>query len=366
MIGSLQRAGVPITIRHHRTPQRSLVPATRAILSILGNAAVLVSAARRVTLLKAPELLTVNLAVTDIGMALSMYPLSISSAFNHAWIGGDTTCLYYSLMGMIFSITSIMTLAVMGMVRYLVTGSPPKTGIRFKRRTIIMVICGIWLYAILWALFPLLGWGSYGPEPFGLACSIDWTGYGESLNHATFIMTLSILCTFLPCLAIVFTYFGIAWKLHRAYQSIQSNDFQYGNIEKKITLMAVMISTGFLIAWTPYVSVSFWSMFHSQEQDHMTPFITLLPCLFAKSSTVYNPVIYFIFQRTTRQELQRLQRVMFCCYHQLNSAAEVEKAEVQMGKGTNCNVYENGTDETCVGLVGSPCNQSGRQVMSLE
>ena len=99
-----------------------------AILSILGNAAVLVSAARRVTLLKAPELLTVNLAVTDIGMALSMYPLSISSAFNHAWIGGDTTCLYYSLMGMIFSITSIMTLAVMGMVRYLVTGSPPKTG----------------------------------------------------------------------------------------------------------------------------------------------------------------------------------------------------------------------------------------------
>lgn len=99
-----------------------------AILSILGNAAVLFNAARRLTLLKAPELLTVNLAVTDIGMALSMYPLSISSALNHAWIGGDISCLYYGLMGMIFSITSIMTLAVIGIVRYLVTGSPPKTG----------------------------------------------------------------------------------------------------------------------------------------------------------------------------------------------------------------------------------------------
>lgn len=99
-----------------------------AILSILGNASVLVSAGHRLTLLKAPELLTVNLAITDIGMALSMYPLSISSAFNHAWIGGDTSCLYYGVMGMIFSITSIMTLAVMGMVRYLVTGSPPKAG----------------------------------------------------------------------------------------------------------------------------------------------------------------------------------------------------------------------------------------------
>ena len=129
--------------------------------------------------------------------------------------------------------------------------------------------------------------------------------------------------------------------------------------------MAVMISSGFLIAWTPYVSVSFWSMFHSQEQDHMTPLITLLPCLFAKSSTVYNPVIYFIFQRTTRQELRRLQGVMFCCSHQLNSAAEVEKTEDKMGKGTDCNIYENGTDETYAGLVGAPCHQSETQVMSL-
>lgn len=104
-----------------------------AILSILGNAAVLLSMARRLAPLKAPELLTLNLAVTDIGMALSMYPLSVASAFNHAWIGGDVSCLYYGLMGMIFSITSIVTLAAMGMVRYLVTGSPPRTGSVFLK-----------------------------------------------------------------------------------------------------------------------------------------------------------------------------------------------------------------------------------------
>ncbi|KAL7388841.1 hypothetical protein ABVT39_021562 [Epinephelus coioides] len=325
-----------------------------AILSVFGNAAVLVNAARRLAMLKAPELLTVNLAITDIGMALSMYPLSIASAFNHAWIGGDTSCLYYGLMGMIFSVTSIMTLAVMGMVRYLVTGSPPKTGIKFQRRTISIVISTIWLYASLWALFPLLGWGSYGPEPFGLACSIDWTGYGESLNHSTFIMTLSVLCTFLPCVVLLFTYFGIAWKLHRAYQAIQNNDFQYGNVEKKITLMAVMISSGFLLAWTPYVAVSFWSMFHSKEQAHMTPIVTLLPCLFAKSSTVYNPFIYFIFQRTSRHELLHLHRLMFCCSHQANSPAHGGKLEGKLVQGP---------DETCVGLMGDPGRQSESQMI---
>lgn len=102
-----------------------------------------------------------------------------------------------------------------------------------------MVISGIWLYASLWALCPLLGWGSYGPEPFGLACSVDWAGYQQSLNHSTFILTLSVLCTFTPCLLILFTYTGIAWKLHRAYKSIQNNDFHCGNIEKKITLVSV-------------------------------------------------------------------------------------------------------------------------------
>uniref|UniRef100_A0A3P8USR0 Opsin 8, group member a n=1 Tax=Cynoglossus semilaevis TaxID=244447 RepID=A0A3P8USR0_CYNSE len=284
-----------------------------ALLSILGNALVLISFARRHSQLKAPELLTVNLAITDMGMAISMYPLSIASAFNHAWMGGDAACLYYGLMGMIFSITSIMTISLMGVVRYLVTGSPPKRGVTFHRQSVFIVITVIWLYAGLWALLPLLGWGSYGPEPFGLACSIDWASYGESLNNSTFIMSLSILCTFLPCLVIVFTYFGIAWKLHRAYQSIQNQDFQYGNIEKRITLMAVLISVGFITAWTPYVAVSFWSMFHSQQQDRMAPLVSLLPCLFAKSSTTYNPFLYFIFRPTSRNNLLHPHSFCFCC-----------------------------------------------------
>ncbi|KAK7907163.1 hypothetical protein WMY93_015775 [Mugilogobius chulae] len=339
-----------------------------AIMSILGNAAVLVSAGRRFSLLKAPELLTVNLAVTDIGMALTMYPLSISSAFNHGWLGGDPTCLYYGLMGMLFSVTSIMTLAVMGMIRYLVTGTPPKTGVKFQRPTIRMVIGGIWLYSVLWSVLPLLGWGSYGPEPFGLACSVDWTGYGESLSHSTFILVLSVLCTFLPCLLILFTYFGIAWKLHRAYQSIQTQDFQYGNIEKKITLMAVMISAGFLIAWAPYVSVSFWSMYHAQTQDQLSPFITLLPCLFAKSSTAYNPFIYFFFQRSARREQLgghriRRDRGWLCVFGESERKSENTTTTREGKMTTDC--YGNGTDETMVGLMGSSAAQNGKEIVTI-
>jgi hypothetical protein len=102
-----------------------------------------------------------------------------------------------------------------------------------------MVISLIWLYSGLWAVFPLFGWGGYGPEPFGVACSVDWASYQDSLNHSTFIMSLSIFCTFIPCLVILFSYSGIAWKLHKAYQSIQNGNFNYGHIERKVTLVSM-------------------------------------------------------------------------------------------------------------------------------
>uniref|UniRef100_A0A8C1Z517 Opsin 8, group member a n=2 Tax=Cyprinus carpio TaxID=7962 RepID=A0A8C1Z517_CYPCA len=285
-----------------------------AILSILGNAAVLVTAAWRHSVLKAPELLTVNLAVTDIGMALSMYPLSIASAFNHAWIGGDPSCLYYGLMGMIFSVASIMTLAVMGLVRYLVTGNPPKSGSKFQRKTISILIGVIWLYSLLWAVFPFLGWGGYGPEPFGLACSVDWAGYQHSLNGSSFIMALAILCTLIPCVVILFSYTGIAWKLHKAYQSVQSNDNlpNSGAVERKVTLMAILISAGFIVSWAPYVFISLWTMFHSDGKDSVAPIVSLLPCLFAKCSTVYNPLVYYVFRKSFRRELRQIR--MYCCW----------------------------------------------------
>lgn len=78
---------------------------------------------KRSSLLKSPELLTVNLAVADIGMAVSMYPLAIASAWNHAWLGGDASCVYYALMGFLFGVCSMMTLCAMAVIRFLVTNS---------------------------------------------------------------------------------------------------------------------------------------------------------------------------------------------------------------------------------------------------
>ena len=68
--------------------------------------------------------------------------------------------------------------------------------------------------------------------------------------------------------------------------------------------IAVLISLGFILCWAPYGIVSLWSVFH--DSSTIPPEVSLLPCMFAKSSTVYNPMIYYIFSQSFKREVKQL------------------------------------------------------------
>lgn len=69
--------------------------------------------------------------------------------------------------------------------------------------------------------------------------------------------------------------------------------------------MFFCISLGFVIAWAPYAVVSFLFIFH-KDNWYMAPEGFVFPALFAKSSHIYNPFIYFYFNKTFQQELRCL------------------------------------------------------------
>lgn len=71
--------------------------------------------------------------------------------------------------------------------------------------------------------------------------------------------------------------------------------------------IAVLISIGFVGCWAPYGIVSLWSIY--RPGDSIPPEVSMLPCLFAKSSTVYNPFIYYIFSKTFKREVNQLGRL---------------------------------------------------------
>lgn len=88
--------------------------------------------------------------------------------------------------------------------------------------------------------------------------------------------------------------------------------------------IAVLISVGFVGSWAPYGIVSLWSIY--QPGDSIPPEVSMLPCLFAKTSTVYNPLIYYIFSKTFKQEVNQLGRLCgranICCTSDAKNSPE--------------------------------------------
>lgn len=65
--------------------------------------------------------------------------------------------------------------------------------------------------------------------------------------------------------------------------------------EKEVTRMVIIMVIAFLICWVPYASVAFYIFTH-QGSDFGPIFMTL-PAFFAKSSSIYNPVIYIMMNK---------------------------------------------------------------------
>lgn len=62
-----------------------------------------------------------------------------------------------------------------------------------------------------------------------------------------------------------------------------------------MTRMVVIMVIAFLICWVPYASVAFY-IFTNQGSDFGPIFMTI-PAFFAKSSAIYNPVIYIVMNK---------------------------------------------------------------------
>lgn len=280
-------------------------------LSVLGNGLVLVICYRRRKKMVGSELLCVNLAVVDFFCCVFFYPLSIVSSFNHMWLGDNVTCVYYGLGCYIFGLCGMFTIAAISVIRYLKT-CYSLVYVWLEGSNIRLMCFFIWLVAAVWSCFPLVGWGEYVPEPYGLSCTVAWRGYHTSAKDAFYVICSFACFTLIPVLLIVVTQALILYKVSRFSYSLSVRGIRNNlrSTEKRLTMMFFCISLGFIIAWAPYTIVSFLFIFH-KGSCYMAPEGFVFPALFAKSSHVYNPFIYFYFNKTFQKELRSL-IALFC------------------------------------------------------
>lgn len=276
------------------------------LLGTTGNGIIIYTFLRFRIMLSPTTSLLVNLAVADLGICIFGFPFSSSSSFANRWLFGEGGCQWYAFTGFFFGSAHIITLVFLGLDRYLILD---RITIRRKlvlRRYGLMIIV-IWIYALFWSVMPLLGWGRYNIEPSLTACTIDWRHNDSS--YKSFICTYFIFGYVIPCILIAVTYLVTINRIKNnaiTVTDIHVRD-RWDN-EKHMTMMIIFVIIGFLLAWTPYAVLCMWTVFF--DSSTVPPIFTILPPLFAKTSTVFNPFIYFYTNPRIRMGMKA---TVLCC-----------------------------------------------------
>ncbi|XP_014284462.1 pinopsin [Halyomorpha halys] len=237
-----------------------------------------------------------NLIMSDFSVSLLGNPFTFVSAVAKTWIFGKTMCIIYGFFMAILGITSIGTLSVLSLERYLIISRPVSHG-QLTRKTAILLVMAVWLYSFTLTFPPLIGWGEYGPEAANLSCSVNW----ETRSHSStsYIMYLFIFGFFLPIIIICYSYMNIIFTIKKS----RSTAGRVAKAESRVTWMVAIMILAFFISWTPYAISALLIAFLDAR---ISPGLATVPAVFAKTSICYNPIIYVGLNSQFRQSWKRL------------------------------------------------------------
>ncbi|KAK1898714.1 Opsin-5 [Dissostichus eleginoides] len=317
------------------------------VLSMLGNGILLFVAYRKKSSLKPAEFFVVNLAISDLGMTISLFPLAIPSAFTHMWLFNKTICTGYAFCGVLFGLCSLTNLTVLSSVCWLKVCCP-NYGNKFSYCHASMLVAGVWCYAGVFAVGPLSGWGEYGPEPYGTACCINWEAPGRSFAAMSYIICLFFFCYIVPSTVIFLSYTFILITVRGSRQAVQQHmppQNKISNAQTLIIKLSVAVCIGFLTAWSPYAIVAMWAAFGDALEVPAIAFAWA--AIFAKSSTLYNPIVYLVFKPNFRRSLCR--DVALCkstlCGCQHSSPSKGPCSQFNLKEECNSTQFSNGLPE---------------------
>nr|WAB24747.1 rhodopsin [Haliotis discus hannai] len=293
------------------------------ITGVIGNLIVIYIFSKTKGLRTPSNMFVVNLALSDlIFSAVNGFPLLSISAFNKRWMFGKIACELYGLTGGIFGLMSINTLAMISIDRYFVITRPFSAMKNMTQRRAFLMIVGVWIWSIIWAVPPIFGWGAYIPEGFQTSCTFD---YLTRNDHFTSYFICLYVCGFcVPVLIILFCYTFIiravsnhSKEMVKMGKNLGANDPRNSqsdnetSAEMKIAKVSLMIFCMFMLSWMPYATVGLIAQFGNPML--VTPYVSEIPVMFAKASAMHNPIIYALSHPKFRNALNKLFPWMMCC-----------------------------------------------------
>ncbi|KAM8953191.1 vertebrate ancient opsin-like [Pelodytes ibericus] len=241
-------------------------------------------------ILRSPiNLLLMNISMSDLMVCILGTPFSFAASTQGRWLIGEAGCIWYGFVNTLFGTVSLVSLAVLSYERYCTMLRSTEADVTNYRKAWLGILVS-WVYSLCWTLPPLFGWSSYGPEGTGITCSVNW--HSKDAINTSYIVCLFIFCLALPFSVIVYCY----GRLLITIKQISGVTTGSARIrEQRVLIMVIVMVICFLLCWLPYGVMALIATFG--KPGTITPSASIIPSILAKSSTVYNPIIYIFLNK---------------------------------------------------------------------
>uniref|UniRef100_A0A4W5JRZ4 G-protein coupled receptors family 1 profile domain-containing protein n=1 Tax=Hucho hucho TaxID=62062 RepID=A0A4W5JRZ4_9TELE len=259
----------------------------------------------------------VNLAIADIGETLLASTISVCNQIFGYFILGHPMCVFEGYTVSVCGIAALWSLAVISWERWVVV-CKPFGSVKFDSKWAMGGIIFSWVWAAFWCAPPIFGWSRYWPHGLKTSCGPDVFGGNEDPGVKSYMITLMITCCFFPLFVIIFCYIFVVKSNHLTFLL---NDHRLLRSRKTLSQhrrLRKKSNPGYA--------------FH--------PLAAALPAYFAKSATIYNPVIYVFMNKQVSVLLIRLLIVACGMLYHSSSMALLSYWIVYMSTGTQINFPE--------------------------
>ena len=246
----------------------------------------------------------ISLAVSDILTSglVTTFKLDATIKNNH-WTHGEFMCSLYTTMYLLAVPSSVINLCAVTVDRYLVLRMPLRYNSLMPPRRAVLIISGLWIYAIIWACLPLMGWKiDYPVLANGYCFFVSTREYNVTVNIVNFLLPMIFMALFWSSIyAIVRQHRKRVLKIERSL-SLNTNDSSNSsnfNCNGEATAMSSLTSArnerrekkkmrrnvrgsryiGFIVVlfyfcWLPYVTISLiGNLCRSCDEQRMIPFV---------------------------------------------------------------------------------------------
>ncbi|XP_075720058.1 vertebrate ancient opsin-like [Rhinoderma darwinii] len=235
------------------------------------------------------NMLLMNICLSDLMVCILGTPFSFAASIQGRWLIGEAGCIWYGFVNTLFGTVSLVSLAVLSYERYCTMLGSTEADLTNYRKAWLGILVS-WSYSLFWSLPPLFGWSSYGPEGPGTTCSVNW--HSRDARNTSYIVCLFVFCLALPFFMIVYCY-GRLLVAIKQVSGVTKGTAR--TREQRVLIMVIVMVICFLLCWLPYGIMALIATFG--KPGLITPSASIIPSVLAKSSTVYNPIIYIFMNK---------------------------------------------------------------------